>query len=90
MILVSLLGVVVDGFLDVGLDELHVGQDLVGGGGPGDRLVVATLLRTEQDAADGRDGQTCSDWWLDYTMRLISGIWRIDKAKLPGARPTAC
>jgi hypothetical protein len=36
VILVCLLGVVVDEFLDVGLDELDFGEDLVGGGGPGE------------------------------------------------------
>jgi len=34
--LVSLLGVVVDEFLDVGLDESDFGEDLVCGGRPGE------------------------------------------------------
>lgn len=34
MILIDLLSVVRDEFLDVGLDELDLGQDLAGGGGP--------------------------------------------------------
>ncbi|MEQ7009274.1 hypothetical protein ABN028_24130 [Actinopolymorpha sp. B17G11] len=40
MTLMSLLGVVVHEFLDVGLDELNFGEDLVGCGGPGERLGV--------------------------------------------------
>lgn len=36
----SLLGVVVHEFLDVGLDELNSCEDLVGCGGPGERLGV--------------------------------------------------
>jgi len=59
------------------------------GAGTG-RLIAATRLRSIQDAIDGPDGQTCSDWRLDYTMVLVDGIWRIDKAKQPGAGPTAC
>jgi hypothetical protein len=35
--LLSLLAVVVDEFLDVGLDDADFGQDLVGSGGPGER-----------------------------------------------------
>jgi len=35
-----LLSVVVDEFLDVGLDEADFGQDFVGGGGPGERFSV--------------------------------------------------
>jgi hypothetical protein len=34
VILLSLLAVVVDEFLDVGLDDADLGQDLVRGGGP--------------------------------------------------------
>jgi hypothetical protein len=41
VILFALLGVVVDELLDVGLDELDLGQDLVGGGGPDERFAVA-------------------------------------------------
>jgi hypothetical protein len=37
VILVSLLGVVVDELPDVGLHELDLGEDLVGGGDPGER-----------------------------------------------------
>jgi hypothetical protein len=33
-----LLSVVVDEFLDVGLDEPDLGQNLVGGGGPNERF----------------------------------------------------
>jgi hypothetical protein len=34
----SLLGVVVDEFLDADLDEADLGEDFVGGGGPGEGL----------------------------------------------------
>jgi hypothetical protein len=40
VILVSLLGVVVDEFLDADLDKLDLGEDLVGGGSPSERLRV--------------------------------------------------
>jgi hypothetical protein len=36
-----LLRVVLDEFLDVDLDEVDLGEDFVGGGGPGERLGVA-------------------------------------------------
>ena len=41
MILLILLRVVLDEFLDVDLDEVDLGEDFVGGGGPGERLGVA-------------------------------------------------
>ena len=40
MILVSLLPVVVDEFLDVGLDEPNLGEDLIGGGGQAKGLAL--------------------------------------------------
>jgi S1-C subfamily serine protease len=36
-------------------------------------------LRTQQDAAFGPNGQTCSEWSLGYELTRGSGIWRIDK-----------
>jgi hypothetical protein len=41
VILLILLRVVLDEFLDVDLDEVDLGEDFVGGGGPGERLGVA-------------------------------------------------
>ncbi|MDQ4009385.1 MAG: hypothetical protein M3228_01470 [Actinomycetota bacterium] len=41
MILLILLRVVLDEFLDVDLGEVDLGEDFVGGGGPGERLGVA-------------------------------------------------
>ena len=56
--------------------------------GQGDQLVARAQFRTEQDAAFGRDGQTCSDWLRDYTMIDIDGSWRIDATS--GPDPTPC
>src|SRR5512144_1597845 len=69
MIPLYLLGVVVDELLDVGLDELGLGEDLVGGGGPCERSGVGVphgdvvadgadedLDRGEGAAADGLAG----------------------------------
>jgi hypothetical protein len=61
VILIPLLGVVVDEFLDVGLDEPDLGEDLVGGGGPDEGLrggvpvrdVIADLLDHDLDAGEG-------------------------------------
>ena len=61
MILLSLLGVVVDEFLDVGLDEADLGQDFLGGGGPGEGCwvgvpvgdVVADLSDEDLHAGEG-------------------------------------
>lgn len=57
--------------------------------GSGDELTVAAVLRTEQDAEDGRDGQTCSDWTIKYSMSWDGAIWRIAGADDP-AGPRAC
>ena len=61
MILRYLLCVVVDEFLDVGLDKLNLGEDLVGGRGPGERFgcgvpvgdVVADLFDQDFDRGEG-------------------------------------
>ncbi|HEX6887834.1 MAG TPA: trypsin-like peptidase domain-containing protein [Candidatus Nanopelagicales bacterium] len=45
---------------------------------------------SRQDAADGPDGQTCSDWHLRYTMRMDSGMWLIDAATPLGDSPVDC
>ncbi len=54
-----------------------------------ERAVVRTFVRTEQDAADGPDGQTCSIWPLNYTLVWNGDEWLIDKATLR-AKATAC
>jgi hypothetical protein len=61
VILMSLLGVVVDELLDVGLDELHFGEDLVGGGGPFEGFwvgvpVVDVAADLGDEGADGAEG----------------------------------
>lgn len=58
--------------------------------GSGNELTVDTVVRTEQSAADGPDGQTCSDWGLRYRMTWDGSIWRIAQATTPGGQPKAC
>ncbi|WP_285248481.1 serine protease [Pseudarthrobacter sp. efr-133-R2A-89] len=58
--------------------------------GSGTELNVETVLRTEQSAADGPGGQTCSDWGLRYRMSWDGTIWRIAAATTPGGAPKAC
>ncbi|MGB8020862.1 MAG: S1C family serine protease [Candidatus Nanopelagicales bacterium] len=36
---------------------------------------------SRQDPEFGRDGQQCTKWHLEYTLRMDSGYWRIDAAK---------
>lgn len=52
------------------------------------RLTVNVRFRTTQDAENGYDWQTCSDWDRSYVMVLVDGVWRIDSTR--GADPTAC
>ena len=56
----------------------------------GDTAEADAQLRTQQRAEDGRNGQTCSDWSFTYTMRLIDGVWRIDRAHAEDGSPTKC
>ena len=42
---------------------------------------VEVHFRTLQDAEFGPDGQTCTDWRVNYRMVLDSGFWQIDKAR---------
>lgn len=56
----------------------------------GDRAVVSAGLRTQQEAQYGHAGQTCSDWSMRYTMRLVSGFWMIDYVRPSAGSPTAC
>lgn len=58
--------------------------------GTGDTALVRTVLRTEQSAANGHDGQTCSVWVMDYGMVRSGGGWLIDSAQTPEGPPTAC
>ena len=74
----SLLSVIVDEFLDVGLDEAHLGEDLVGGGGPDERFgarvpvcdVVAYLLDQNFDTTEGTpaDRLAGDDAKLDFDL----------------------
>ena len=50
---------------------------------------VEVRFTTEQDAAAGAGGQTCSDWWVSYRMVLDAGFWQIDRARRL-AEPSPC
>jgi hypothetical protein len=61
--LVSLFPIVVNEFFDVGLDELGLGEDLVGSGGPDKQLAVGVpVLDIVTDLSDedlhGTEGAT--------------------------------
>lgn len=58
--------------------------------GSGDDLTVNAVLRTEQAPADGRDGQTCSDWSIEYKMSFDGTIWRMAAADDPNGPPKPC
>jgi hypothetical protein len=51
VILLSLLCVVFDESLDVGLDDADLGEDLFGGGGPDERLRVGQAVSDIASAA---------------------------------------
>lgn len=55
----------------------------------GSTAVARATLQTRQDAEYGHDGQTCSVWSMRYTMKLVDGIWLIDRVR-PSGSPTAC
>ena len=58
MILLALLCVVVDELFDVGLDPGDLGEDLVGGGGPGEGFGVGVpVLDIGADPLDERVGR---------------------------------
>jgi hypothetical protein len=57
---VCLLCVVVDQFLDVGLGEADLGQDFVGGGGPGS---MASGALGSQEISTAGIVQTIKRWW---------------------------
>jgi hypothetical protein len=50
---------------------------------------VRVRFQTVQDEEFGPDGQTCSNWDVNYKMVLDSGFWQIDKAKNV-TPPTVC
>lgn len=47
-------------------------------------------LRTQQDAAHGTDGQTCSEFLNTYRMTSIEGDWHIDRVKARHGPPKPC
>jgi S1-C subfamily serine protease len=64
---------------------------LVGVEGGDERVTVTVGLRTLQSAEFGVDGQTCSEWLMDYEMQLLGpGAWLIDRATMLGDDPAAC
>lgn len=56
----------------------------------GHRARVSAQLRKQQNTEYGRNGQTCSDWSMTYTMRLVAGFWMIDYVRPSASSPTAC
>jgi len=56
----------------------------------GPDLTVSVRLRTVQDAQHGPDGQSCSEWNLDYLMRWDGSIWRIADSQAPHGPPAPC
>ncbi len=43
-----------------------------------------------QDAAHGRNGQTCSEWQMTYTLVRTSAGWQIDTAEPHAGSPLSC
>ena len=56
----------------------------------GTDLAAFVRLRTIQAAKDGPEGQTCSDWALEYVMQWDGSIWRIADSTTPQGPPSAC
>jgi len=54
----------------------------------GGTATTRVALRTEQDALDGWEGQTCTDWQIEYGLTRDAG-WRIDSAQGVGT-PQDC
>jgi len=56
------------------------------------KALVALAFTSLQDAAHGRDGGTCDNWTLDYTLiQAADGNWLIDSTQpYLGAEHTAC
>lgn len=55
-----------------------------------DDLNADVNLQTIQDAAHGRNGQTCSNWKIRYSMHWDGTAWLIAGTSLPSGEPTAC
>lgn len=55
-----------------------------------DDLDADVRLQTVQEARDGRNGQTCSNWTIRYSMHWNGSIWLIAASSLPFGEPTAC
>ncbi|WP_284974834.1 S1C family serine protease [Arthrobacter sp. efr-133-TYG-104] len=64
--------------------------DVVNVTGSGDKLSADVDLQTVQDAADGRNGQTCSNWRIRYVMQWNGIAWLIAGTSLPFGDPTSC
>ncbi|MBG6181658.1 S1C family serine protease [Arthrobacter sp. CAN_A1] len=58
--------------------------------GEGDTLTASVLLRTEQAAIHGTDGQTCSVWNLQYSLLWDGAAWRIDSVTQPDGSAVPC
>jgi hypothetical protein len=56
----------------------------------GRRAGVLAQLTTQQDAAFGRDGQTCSQWSLTYSMVRSGAGWLIDAVENADGSPRPC
>jgi S1-C subfamily serine protease len=56
----------------------------------GRRAAVLAQLTTNQDAAFGRDGQTCSQWSLTYSMIRSGAGWLIDAVENADGSPQPC
>src|SRR6478735_12625673 len=56
----------------------------------GPDLTASVRLRTVQDAQHGPDGQSCSEWKLDYLMTWDGSIWRIADSLSPQGPPVPC
>lgn len=64
--------------------------EIVDVSGSDDALAADVNLRTRQDTAHGRNGQTCSNWKLRYSMHWDGSAWLIAGTSLPFGEPTAC
>lgn len=60
------------------------------GTGSVDDLSADVNLQTVQDAAHGRQGQTCSNWKVRYAMHWNGTTWLIGGTSLPFGEPTGC
>jgi serine protease Do len=56
----------------------------------GAQLKALVRLRTVQDTQHGPEGQTCSDWSLQYLMNWDGSIWRIADSLAVDGQPKPC